>query len=94
MGKVNMVSVSEARAQLAALVEKVNEEQEPYHIIVHSRPRAVLMGEDHYTMLLELVEELEDSLAVLEARAGNESSRPFAEFMQELVDRRGTNVPT
>jgi prevent-host-death family protein len=92
MSKVNMISVSEARSNLAALVEKVNEEQEPYHILSHSKPKAVLMAEDAYNMLVEQLEDLQDSLDILQARLENEPSRSFEDFAQELAVQPAPHV--
>src|SRR5437763_107336 len=67
MPKVNMISVTEARSHLAELVEKANQEQQIYHILSHSKPKAVLMAHDVYDMLMEQLEDMQDSLDVLQA---------------------------
>ena len=92
MPKVHMVSVSEARANLAALVEKVNEEQQPYHILSHSKPRAVLLAEDAYGALVEQLEDLQDAVDILTARLEGGPTRSFEEFTRELADKRGARV--
>jgi prevent-host-death family protein len=91
-GRVNMISISEARSHLAELVEKVNEKQEPYHILSHSRPRAVLMAEDNYNQLLEQLEDLQDSVAILKARPPAEPSRSFVDFARELTTQPAPHV--
>lgn len=92
MSRVNMISVSEARSHLAELVEKVNEEQEPYHILARSTPRAVLMAEDAYNLLMEQLEDLQDSVAILQARLEDEPARPFEEFARELAAQPAPHV--
>ena len=84
MRKINVVPVSEARTQIAGLIEMVNQEHEPVFIAAHSKVKAVLLGIDDYNALIEELEDLEDSLAILDARASNEPARPFDEFMAEL----------
>ncbi len=84
MSKINVVPVSEARTRIAALIEAANREHAPIFIAAHSKVKGVLLGIDDYNALIEELEDLEDSLAILEARASNEPARPFDEFMAEL----------
>jgi prevent-host-death family protein len=87
-----MISVSEARSHFAELVEKVNEEQEPFHILSHSKPKAVLMAEDAYNMLIEQLEDLQDSLDILQARLENEPVRSFEDFAREPAAQPAPHV--
>jgi prevent-host-death family protein len=58
------------------------------------RPLAVVVSVGRWNELQESLEEMEDALAVLESRAGNEAGRPaeavFAEIEAEEADVPGS----
>jgi prevent-host-death family protein len=91
MARQRSVSVSEARATLASLIEQV-ETGEPYFLVSRSRMRAVLMGIGQYDALLEHLEDLEDSLEILRAKVEGEPSRPLEEYAREREARHPARV--
>jgi prevent-host-death family protein len=91
MARQRSVSVSEARATLASLIEQV-ETGEPYFLVSRSRMRAVLMGIGQYDALLEHLEDLEDSLEILRAKVEGGPSRPLEEYVREREARQPARV--
>lgn len=90
MSRVKVIPISEARPNLAALVDAVSRSHETYLIASRSKVKAVLIGIEEYDALLEQLEDLEDSLDVLKARLASESTKPLDEFTRELeAERRG-----
>jgi len=89
--KLKSISVSEARALLASLIEQV-ESGEPYFLVSRSRVRAVLMGIAQYDALLERLEDQEDSLEILRAKAEGEPSRPLEDYLAEREARQPARV--
>jgi len=89
---VNVIPMSEAPARITALVQAARTD-EPYFIATDEGVRAVLLGIDAYDALIERLEDLEDSLSILEARIANESTRPLDEFLQEQREMRVADVP-
>jgi len=86
MGGLKVVSISEMRPRLTALVDEVSAGEEPYFVASHSKVKAVLIGIDEYNALIERLEDLEDSLDILRARAGGESTRPLDDLLKDLGD--------
>lgn len=74
-----IMNVSEARQNFTHLVRKLDD---PIYVTVYGKPRAVIVSYDTYEALLERVEELEDSLAVLMRR--EEPATDWEEFEAEL----------
>ena len=64
IGHSAVVPVSEARAQLSALIKQVADGE--VTLINHGRPAAVLMSAGRYDALLEELEDLKDRLSVYE----------------------------
>lgn len=60
-----IVSISEARATLGDLTEEARERE--VYLLKHGRPVAVLVSVEAYERLQERLEDLEDTLAVLQA---------------------------
>ena len=89
--RLRSISVSEARALLASLIEQV-EGGEPYFLVSRSRVRAVLMGIGQYDALLERLEDLEDSLEILRAKAEGEPARPLEEYLKEREAKQSARV--
>jgi prevent-host-death family protein len=68
-----LVPLSEAKARFHELVRELSERE--VLLLRHGRPVGVLMGYEAYEALLERLEELEDRLAVFEAREEGEDAR-------------------
>ncbi|MFQ5879443.1 MAG: type II toxin-antitoxin system Phd/YefM family antitoxin [Dehalococcoidia bacterium] len=64
MGKIQSTSISNARHRLSSLIEEVETSSEPYFIVCNSKIKAVLIGITQYNVLLERIEDLEDSLEI------------------------------
>jgi hypothetical protein len=88
-----VVPIDEAPERIAAMVEAASQGDEPWFIATRSGVRAALLGIDAYTSLIERLEDLEDSLSILEARLTNEPTRTLNEFMQERLTVRVADVP-
>lgn len=65
-----IVPISEARASLGNLVNETTDH--PVYLLRDGKPIAVLLDTDKYERLLDYIEDLEDTIAVDEARAAND----------------------
>jgi prevent-host-death family protein len=92
MRGVRVVPISVARPHLTALVEEADQTQEPIFIASRSKVRAVLLGIETYTGLLERLEDAEDSLDIRHAGASGEPSRPLADALNELAGDQERDV--
>jgi antitoxin YefM len=52
---MDTIFFSKARAELAGLLDKVNDDAAPIEIIRRDKPSAVLMGKDEYDSLVETI---------------------------------------
>jgi len=52
---MDTIFFSKARAELAGLLDKVNDDAAPVEIVRRDKPSAVLMGKDEYDSLLETI---------------------------------------
>lgn len=77
MGKIKSVSLSEAKAKLTQLVKEISEEDEPYLICSGSQIKAVLMGIKQYNDLVERVEDLAASVAMLQSELDEKPVETF-----------------
>lgn len=77
-----IMNVTRARMKLTELVRELD--IEPIYLTVYGEPKAVLVRYDVFEGLLEKIEDLEDSLTVIERRGG--PTRDFDEVMAELED--------
>lgn len=59
-----IVPISEARANLTALLEETHDHE--VYLIKHGKPVGVLLDADKYERLLDRIEDLEDELALAE----------------------------
>ena len=67
-----IVTVSELKAKLAALMDELGERGIPLYVTQHGKPRAVLASYDEYEAMLKKIEDLEDLLAMKESLAAPE----------------------
>lgn len=74
-----IMNVTEARQRFTELVRDL---AEPVYVTVYGKPQAVIVRYDTYEALLEKIEDLEDSLDVIERR--DESSVDWEELEAEL----------
>jgi PHD/YefM family antitoxin component YafN of YafNO toxin-antitoxin module len=88
-----VVPINEAPERIAAMVEAASQSDEPWFIATRSGVRAALLGIDAYTALVERLEDLEDSLSILESRLAHEPTRTLDEFMHERQAVRVADVP-
>ncbi|MEZ0357795.1 type II toxin-antitoxin system Phd/YefM family antitoxin [Mycobacterium sp. SA01] len=77
-----MVPVSEARANLSALIKRAADGD--LFLMNHGRPAAVLMSPEHYQSLLEELDDLQDRLAVWEN--ADAPAVPFEHVLAELPE--------
>lgn len=52
---MDTIFFSKARAELAGLLDKVNDDAAPVEIVRRDKPSAVLMGKDEYESLVETI---------------------------------------
>jgi prevent-host-death family protein len=64
-----IVTVSELKVKLGALMAELEEQGVPFYITRHGKPKAVLARYDEYEALLRKLEDLEDLLAIKESLA-------------------------
>jgi len=53
----------------------------------------ISISRDAYDVLIERLEDLEDSLSILEARIANEPSRPLDAFLHDQQEMQVADVP-
>jgi prevent-host-death family protein len=80
-----IMGVTQARHNLAELVNQADEHGEPTYITHFSEPRAVLLGYQAFEQLLERLEDLEDMVAIYSGR--EEPTRPL--LLDRTRRRRG-----
>ena len=76
------VPVTEARADLASLIERTNER--PIRITSHGRIKAVIVSPSFFERAIEALEDLEDLKAFDEAAKDKSSGVPWEEVKKEL----------
>ena len=62
-----IVTVSELKVKLGALMAELERQGIPLYVTQHGKPKAVLARYDEYEALLKKVEDLEDILAMRES---------------------------
>jgi prevent-host-death family protein len=83
---------SEIQARIGAILNQLNETQEPIFVSHHGRTEAVLLSMDHYKAIMDLLEDREDEMdAALGQRIQEEreayargAGRNFEAFVTEL----------
>jgi prevent-host-death family protein len=79
-----IVTVSELKMKLGALMGELEEQGVPLYVTQHGKPKAVLARYDEYEALLRKIEDMEDLLAMRESLAA-----PDAEALSlEEYDRQ------
>ena len=67
-----IVTVSELKVKLGALMTELEEQGVPFYITQHGKPKAVLARYDEYEALLKKMEDLEDLLAMRDSLSAPE----------------------
>lgn len=67
-----IVTVSELKVKLGALMAELEEQGVPLYITQHGKPKAVLARYDEYEALVKKVEDLDDILAMNESLSAPE----------------------
>jgi len=67
-----IVTVSELKTRLGALMAELEEQGVPLYITQHGKPKAVLARYDEYEALLRKMEDLEDMLAMKDSLSAPE----------------------
>ena len=85
----NTVAISDARANLPELVDKVNDNLERFVITVNGQPKAVLVSDEELEALEETAEVLaipgaKEAIARGEEQAKKGEVRPLEEILNEL----------
>jgi len=62
-----IVTVSELKVRLAALMAELEEQGVPLYVTQHGKPKAVLARYDEYEALVQKIEDMEDLLAMKES---------------------------
>jgi len=78
MAAPRIVTAEDLRARLGRELDAVRESQEALYVSKRGRLAGVLLDVDRYGELIERLEFLEDSLAVLQARDERETAVPWA----------------
>ena len=77
-----IIPISDLRRKASDVIHTVQNEDEVVYVTQYGRPAVVLVGYEHYEMLMSQLEDLSD-LASLQA-AADEPARPYQEFLAEL----------
>ena len=77
---------------MSAFVKAATPPDEPLQIMEDGVVRAVVLSFDAYTALVDRLEDLADSLSVLEARASDEQTRPLDDYLRDREYRQETRV--
>jgi prevent-host-death family protein len=84
-----IVTVSELKIKLGALMAELEEQGIPLYITQYGKPRAVLARYDEYEALLRKIEDLEDVLAMRESLSAPEEE---AISLEEYERQRAARV--
>ena len=90
MSKIKSIGMAEARPKLTQLVEEVNNGGEPYLVVSGSRVKAVLIGINQYNDMLERLEDLSDSVELLQAEIDREPVMPFKEHLSKAEELKSS----
>jgi len=84
-----IVTVSELKVKLGALMAELEERGVPLYVTQHGKPKAVLARYDEYEALLRKLEDMEDLLAMKESLAKPEKE---AISLENYERRRATRL--
>ena len=84
-----IVTVSELKVKLAALMDELKERGIPLYITQYGKPKAVLTRYDEYEALIKRVEDLEDLLAMKDSLSAPEEE---AVKLEDYERQRATHV--
>ena len=84
-----IVTVSELKVKLGALMGELEEKGIPLYVTQYGKPKAVLTRYDEYEALLKKVEDLEDLLAVKESLSAPEEE---AISLEDYERKRASRV--
>lgn len=92
MSKRHELPLRAMPAAVSAFVKAATPPDEPLQIMEDGAVRAVVLSFDAYTALVDRLEDLADSLSVLEARASDEQTRPLDDYLRDREYRQETRV--
>lgn len=69
MSDISTLSISDARNQLAAIIDRARSEHEPVYVARHGRRIAAVIDADDLDRIIELAEDMADIRAAEHARA-------------------------
>ena len=83
-----IVTVSELKVRLGALMAELEEKGVPLYVTQHGKPKAVMARYDEYEALLTKLEDMEDLLAMQESlSAPDEEAISLGEYERRRADR-------
>jgi prevent-host-death family protein len=83
-----IVTVSELKTRLGALMSELEEQGVPMFVTQHGKPKAVLTRFDEYEALMKKLEDFEDLLAMKESLAApEEEAMSLDEYERERAKR-------
>ena len=85
-----IVTVSELKVKLGALMAELEEQGVPLYVTQHGKPKAVLARYDEYEALLRRLEDMEDLLAMKESLAAPDEE---AVCLKDYEHRRTARLP-
>jgi len=84
-----IVTVSELKVKLGALMAELEEQGVPLYVTRHGKPEAVLARYDEYEALLRKIEDMEDLLAMKESLAAPDEE---AVSLEDYEHRRAVRL--
>ena len=84
-----IVTVSELKVKLGALMAELEEQGVPLYVTQHGKPKAVLARYDEYEALLRKLEDMEDLLTMKESLAAPEEE---AVSLEDYEHRRAARL--
>jgi prevent-host-death family protein len=88
MSRIKSIGMAEARPKLTQLVDDVFSGGEPYLIVSSSKVKAVLIGVNQYNDMVERLEDLSDTVELLQGELNQEQVMPFEEHLARLREMK------